>query len=432
MLSDPELRTTALALDAHDPLSDYRKLFQISDEDLCYLDGNSLGRLPLATIAAVNDLLTEQWGTELVDGWSHWIDEAQGTGDLLARSTLGAGPGQTLVQDTTSVNFYQVCMAAVAARPGRRTVIIDAANFPTDRYILAGIAQALDLRLVTLDNDGSGGPGAVPVESDCEVITPTELEKYLHDDVALVTLQAVQYRSGARQDIPGITELVRGHGGLVVWDASHAGGCVDLRFDEWAVDLAVGCTYKYGNSGPGSPAWLYVNRSVQELLRVPVQGWFANRQQFEMGPVFEPADGIRRFQVATPPVMGLRAVQASYRMIEDAGMQAVSAKAAQGTELMIALFDAWLAPLGFTLLTPREPHRRGGHITIAHPDAKQIATAMRTLTKTIPDYRVPDSIRLAISPLPTSYTEVWDGMNRLRNLVHSGRYRDVQVAGRVT
>ncbi len=432
-MSDPTQRDTALALDEADPLSQYREQFQIGDQEVCYLDGNSLGRLPLATISAVSDLLTQEWGTELVDGWSHWLDEAQSTGDLLGRATLGAGPGQTLVQDTTSVNFYQLCVAAITARPGRRTVIIDAANFPTDRYILAGIAQALDLRLVTLDNDGSGGPGAVAVESECELITPAELEKHLDDDVALVTLQALQYRSGARQDIPGITELVRTHGGLVVWDASHAGGSVDLRFDEWGIDLAVGCTYKYGNSGPGSPAWLYVNRSVQEQLRVPIQGWFANRQQFEMGPAFEPADGIQRFQVATPAIAGLRAVQAGYRMIEDAGMEAISAKAAQGTELMIALFDAWLAPLGFTLLTPRQSHRRGGHITIAHPEAKQIATAMRTLTKTIPDYRVPDSIRLAISPLPTSYAEVWEGMDRLRRLVESGQYRSVaQPASRVT
>jgi kynureninase len=218
----------------------------------------------------------------------------------------------------------------------------------------------------------------------------------------------------------------------MVWDASHAGGSVDLRFDEWGVDLAVGCTYKYGNSGPGAPAWLYVNTARQDELRVPIQGWFANRDQFEMGPAFAPAEGIRRFQIATPPVIGLRAVQVAHRMIERAGMAAISAKAQQGTELMIDLFDAWLAPLGFTLLTPRDPARRGGHITIGHPDAKQIAAAMRVLTKTIPDYRVPDSIRLAISPLPTSYTEVWEGFDRLRELVASGKYRDVSTAGRVT
>jgi kynureninase len=378
---------------------------------------------------ALAELLTAEWGDELVDGWSHWIDEAQTTGDLLGRASLGAATGQTLVQDTTSANFYQLCVAAIAARPGRRKVIIDAANFPTDRYLLAGIARSMDLDLVILDNDGSGD---IPVASDCERISAEALAEHLDDDVALVTLQVVQYRSGARQDVPGITELVRSHGALTVWDASHAAGSVDLRFDEWGVDLAVGCTYKYGNSGPGAPAWLYVNAARQAELQVPVQGWFANRDQFEMGPAFVPADGIRRFQIATPPVIGLRAVQVAYSMIEEAGMPAISAKAQQGTELMIDLFDAWLAPLGFRLLTPREPDHRGGHITLSHSDAKQIAAAMRVLIKTIPDYRVPDSIRLAISPLPTSYTEVWDGFDRLRALVESGNYHEVESTSRVT
>jgi kynureninase len=320
-------------------------------------------------------------------------------------------------------------MAAITARPGRRKVLIDSANFPTDRYILAGIADSLDLDLVILDNDATGD---LPVVSDCERISPDELAKHLDEDVALVTLQVVQYRSGALQDVPGITASVRSRGGLVVWDASHAAGSVDLRLDDWGVDLAVGCTYKYGNSGPGAPAWLYVNAARQEELQVPVQGWFANRDQFAMGPSFVPADGIRRFQVATPAVIGLRAVQTAHRMIEQAGMAAISAKARQGTELMIALFDAWLEPLGFSLLTPRDPSQRGAHITIGHPDAKQIATAMRLLTKTIPDYREPDSIRLAISALPTSYAEVWDGFDRLRELVESGRYREVAATGRVT
>ncbi len=422
-------RATAEALDAADPLAGYRHRFHIGDPEVCYLDGNSLGRLPLATGPAVTDLLTEEWGDELVDGWAHWIDEAQTTGDLLGRAVLGAAPGQTLVQDTTSANFYQLCVAAIAARPGRRRVIIDAANFPTDRYILSGIARSMDLDLVVLDNDGAGG---VSVNSDCEQITADELAKYVNEDTALVTLQVVQYRSGALQDVPGITEMVRSLGALTVWDASHAAGSVDLRFDEWGVDLAVGCTYKYGNSGPGAPAWLYVAAARQGELQVPIQGWFANDDQFAMGPTFVPAAGIRRFQIATPPVIGLRAVQDAHRMIDDAGMAAISAKAQQGTELMIALYDAWLKPLGFSLLTPRDPQLRGGHITISHPDAKQIAAGMRVLTKTIPDYRVPDSIRLAISPLPTSYAEIWDGFDRLRALVASGRYRDVAATGRVT
>ncbi len=413
-------RATARALDAEDPLAHYREQFLITDPDVCYLDGNSLGWLPLATIAAVNTLLTEEWGREVVDGWAHWIDEAATTGDLLGRAALGAAPGQTLVQDTTSVNLYQLCMAAIAARPDRRTILVDAANFPTDRYILAGIAERLGLHLVILDNDRGD-----------EIISPAALLPHL-DDAALVSLQVVQYRSGARQDVRGVSQLVRDHGGLVVWDAAHAAASIDLRLDEWGVDLAVGCTYKYGNAGPGSPAWLYVRRDLQDHVRVPIRGWFANRDQFAMGPVFEAADGIRAFQIATPAVLGLRAVRASFTMIAEAGMAAIAAKAALGTQLMIDLFDLWLAPLGFGLLTPRDPSRRGGHITITHPDAKQIATAMRILTKTIPDYREPNGIRLAISPLPTSYTEVWDGLDRLRDLVASDRYREVKVSGTVT
>ncbi len=426
-------REYALALDAADPLAKYRSQFQISDLELCYLDGNSLGRLPLAAIDAVNNFLTEEWGRDLVDGWSHWIDEAQVAGNLLGRAVLGAAEGQTLVQDTTSVNFYQMCLAAIKARPGRKTVIVDAANFPTDRYILAGIAKDFGLNLVTLNNDGSGGPGAVDIDSDCELVTVDALAPLLNEDVALVTLQAIHYRSGSRPDIKGITDLVRSHGGLVVWDASHAAGAIDLRFDEWGVDLAVGCTYKYGNSGPGSPAWLYVAKRMQAEVAPTIQGWFANDKQFEMGPFFEPAEGIRRFQIASPSIIGIRVMQAAYRMIEQAGMAAISHKAAVGSQMILDLYDAWLAPLGFSLLTPRDAGLRGGHITVGHPEAKKIAAAMRKLTNTIPDYRTPDSIRLAMAPLPTSFVEIWDGLNRMRDLVESKRYLEIEDNGsRVT
>lgn len=430
---DPTHRSTAENLDANDPLAGYKAQFHISDPNLCYLDGNSLGRMPLAAVASINSFLTEEWGTELVDGWAHWIDEAQAAGNLLGRATLGAAEGQTLVQDTTSVNFYQLCTAAIKARPGRKTVIIDASNFPTDRYILAGIAEDLGLNLITLNNDGLGGPGQVDVDADCERITPEILAPFLNDDIALVTVQVIHYRSGSRPDVKAITDLVRSHGGLVVWDASHAGGAIDLQFDEWGVDLAVGCTYKYGNSGPGSPAWLYVRKEMQSQVLGPIQGWFANDKQFEMGPFFEPAQGIRRFQIASPSIIGIRGVQASYSMIEEAGMKAISEKAALGTELILALFDAWLAPLGFTLMTPRDHNQRGGHISVGHPEAKRIAAAMRKFANVIPDYRVPDSIRLAMAPLPTSYVEIWDGMSRMRYLVAEKRYLEIEDNGsRVT
>jgi kynureninase len=432
-LGDPLLRETAVELDQADELASFRSEFFIKDENVCYLDGNSLGRLPKKTIDRVNSFLTEEWGTELVDGWSHWIDEAQPAGDLLGRATLGAAAGQVLVCDTTSVNLYQLCVAAIKARPGRKTVIIDSANFPTDRFVLQGIADQFGLKLITLDNDGSGGPGAVKIASENELITADLLAPLLSEDVALVTLQAVNYRSGARPNIKEITDLVRSFGGLVVWDASHAGGSVELDFDANGVDLAVGCTYKYGNSGPGSPAWLYVRKELQAELRVPIQGWFAQDDQFEMGPVFDKNNAIRGFQIASPSIIGIRGVQVSYEMIERAGIARISKKAAVGTELMIALFDAWLAPLGFSLLTPRESNLRGGHITIGHPEAKRIAAALRKFANVIPDYRVPNSIRLAISPLPTSFTEVYDGFARIRESVERKDYEKIQDSGnRVT
>ena len=420
-------------LDGEDKLASFRNLFHFSDTDVCYLDGNSLGRLPKRTIEEVNSFLTDEWGHELVDGWSHWIDQAQTAGDLVGEAALGAAPGQVLVCDTVSVNFYQLCSAAIKARPGRKKVIIDSSNFPTDRYVLAGIAEQFGLELITLDTDGSGGPGAISIDSTFELITPELLKPHLDESVSLLTLQAINYRSGCRQDIKAITELSRSFGILVVWDCSHAVGSIQLDLDGNGVDLAVGCTYKYGNSGPGSPAWLYVRKELQPELRVPIQGWFAQEKQFEMGAFFEPSDEIRRFQIASPSIIGIRGVEVAFEMIREAGIANIEAKAALGTQLMIALSERWLAELGFTLATPEEPSKRGGHIILKHKDAKQIALALRKLKKVIPDYREPEAIRLAISPLPTSFEEVFEGFQRLRDLVASGDYKQVSMEGnRVT
>jgi kynureninase len=402
------------ALDAADPLRRFRDEFVIADPDLCYLDGNSLGRLPKRTVNLVHHYLTAEWGSELVAGWSHWIDEAQRVGDLIGASALGVAAGQVLAVDTTSVNFYQLCDAVLTANPERDTVVSDTANFPTDRYILEGLCERHGKRLVLIDD-----------ESGEEYVSERMLADHVDGRTALVTLSVVQYRSGALHDVPALTRIAHEVGALVVWDASHAVGVVDLQFDRDDVDLAVGCTYKYGNAGPGSPAWLYVNKRLQRSLRVPIQGWFAQRDQFAMGQGFERADGMRGFQIASPSIVGMRCIEASFGMIAEAGLPAIAAKAALGTDLMVRLHDAWLAPLGFELITPRDAKRRGGHITLRHPDAKQIAVAMRELVKVIPDYREPSSIRMAISPLATSFNEVHEGFARIRDLVASGRYRDV-------
>jgi kynureninase len=419
-------RSAAQKLDAQDPLHHFKNQFVVTDPDMCYLDGNSLGRLPHATVKAINDFLTHAWGPEVVTGWGHWVDEAQSAGDLIGRSALGAAAGQVLACDTTSVNFYQLASAAIKARPNRKTIIIDAANFPTDRYIMQGLAQHHGLKLITINNED-------PSISSNELITPQLLEKYLNDDVALVSLEVVQYRSGARQNIKAINDLVKSHGALMLWDAAHAVGSVAMNFDANGVELAVGCAYKYGNSGPGAPAWLYVSTSIQKELRVPIQGWFAQRDQFAMGPEFQREDSIRGFQIASPSLMGLRCIKSAFAMIEEAGIENIENKAARGTEMMIELFDEWLAPLGFTLNTPRDPKQRGGHISLVHPEAEKIAIALRQYANVIPDYRVPNSIRVAISPLATSYTEVFDGFQRLRDLVSTRQYEKVTTGGsRVT
>lgn len=426
-------REQVLELDRTDPLKAFKQEFLVTDHELCYLDGNSLGRLPRKTIEVTNDFLTGEWAHELVDGWSHWIDQAQPAGDLLARAALGAGPGQTLVCDTTSVNLYQLCSAVMRSMPERSKVIVDSANFPTDRYVVAGLAEQMGKEVITLDTDGSGGPGAVEIDSDHEVISLSELRKHLSTDVSLLTLQAVNYRSGAKQDIRGINALAKEFGILVVWDCSHAIGSIDLDFQNNSVELAVGCTYKYGNSGPGSPAWLFVAHHLQSKLRVPIQGWFAQDKQFEMGPFFEPTDGIRRYQIASPSIIGIRAVEVAFEMIERAGIKTIEAKAQVGTSLMVDLYRSWLKPLGFGLGSPKDAIKRGGHIILTHPDAKQIAAALRKLKKVIPDYREPNTLRLAISPLATSFMEVYEGFERLRDLVASGDYKSVKTDGnRVT
>jgi len=412
-------REYAIDLDNKDPLANFRSKFVITDPTMCYLDGNSLGRLPKNTIKTITEFMNNEWGPEVVTGWSHWVDEAQPTGDLLGEAALGAAAGQVLVCDTTSVNFYQLCLAAIHSRPDRKTIITDAGNFPTDRYILDGIAKQFGLKLVIINNED-------PTIAEHERITSSVLAPYVNNDVALVTFQVIQYRSGARNDLKSLTEQVRSAGALMVWDASHAVGAIELNLDANKVDLCVGCTYKYGNSGPGAPAWLYVSKRIQGELQVPIQGWFAQEAQFEMGPVFERAQNIRGFQIASPSLMGVRCVQSAFSIIKEASIGAIATKAAIGTQLMIDLYDAWLEPLGMELITSRNPNERGGHISLRHPDAAQICVALRQISNVIPDYRTPNAIRLAISPLPTSYLEVWDGFDRMRELVSSGRYKEIK------
>jgi kynureninase len=402
-------RTFAEQQDAADPLAAFRDRFAWDDPSLIYLDGNSLGMLPLATADRIADVVRRQWGGGLVRSWRDWVDLPARAGDLLGGRLLGAAPGQVLVCDSTTVNLYKLARAALDARPGRRAVVTDDDNFPTDRYVLAGVAaeRGAELRLLPTDMDTG--------------VTAGSLAAVLDDDVALVSLSHVAYRSGALADMAALTELVHGRGALVLWDLCHAAGAVPVELDASGADLAVGCTYKYLNAGPGAPAFLYVSAALQERLRQPVQGWFGQRDQFEMGPAYDPVPGIGRFAAGTPDIIGTAAVEEGARLLGEAGIGRLREKGIRLTGYLIGLADAWLAPLGFELASPRDPARRGSHVTLRHPEAWRICQAL-IQAGVIGDYRTPDRLRLGPVPVTTRYTDVWDAVAAIRRVTEDKVY----------
>ena len=406
-------------LDLLDKTSTFRKEFYVHDSALIYLDGNSLGRLPKKTITDINDFMLNEWGNQLVNGWENWINEAQISGDLLGENVLGAKKGEVLVCDTTSVNFYQLCSAVIKLNPDRKTIITDAANFPTDRYILEGIADTFGLKLVIIDNEEIDS-------NEYERITPELIRPHLNDDIALATFQVLQYRSGALNPIKEITSLIREYDCLTIWDASHAAGSVNLDFAKNNIDLAVGCTYKYLCSGPGSPAYLYVKKSLQKKLQVPIQGWFAQKEQFEMGPKFIRSKDIRGFQIASPSILGLRCVNAAIKIINKANFSEIVKKAQRGTDIMIMFYDQWLKSLGYKLMTPRDENKRGGHISIMHKNARSISVALRDYENVIVDYREPNQIRIAMSPLTTSFSELYEGLKKIKYVTENKTFEKIK------
>jgi kynureninase len=406
-------RAAAEALDAADELAGFRARFAGTEDDgpdrLLYLDGNSLGRMPLDTPAALARVVEEQWAQGLIGSWATWIGEATRLGDVLAAGVLGARPGEVLVGDSTSVNLFKLLVAGATARPGRDVLVCCVDDFPTDRYVVAGVAENRGMTVRELPADLDQG------------LDPAVLAAALDERVAVVVLSHVAYRSGALADLPAITRAAHDVGALVLWDLSHSAGAVPVELTDAGADLAVGCTYKYLNGGPGSPAFLYVRRELQEQLRSPIQGWFGQRDQFAMGPVYDPAPGIERFGVGTPPVLAMAAVEMGARLVADAGVERLAAKGRRMTALMVDLAEAWLAPHGVRLASPREPERRGSHITLAHPAAWQLTQALID-RQVVPDFRTPDRVRLGPAPLYTRFVDVWDAMDRFRAVLADGAF----------
>jgi kynureninase len=403
-LSD-DLLMRAAALDAADPLGRHRDKFIAADDVLAYLDGNSLGRPLAATARLMDEFIRGQWAGRLIQGWTDgWLEWPLRLGDRLGEVALGAAAGQVVVADSTTVLIYKLARAAVDARPGRRKVVLDTDNFPTDRYVLEGIAAERDLSLVWIETDPETG------------IHPEQVAEAVDADTSLVLFSHVAYRSGWLAEAAAITRIAHDAGALAMWDLSHSAGSVPVELDAWGADLAVGCTYKYLNGGPGAPAFAYLRASLQEELRQPIRGWMGHRAVFEMGPGHEYAPGIRALLSGTPPILAMVPLHANLDMLAEAGIGAVRAKSTLLTGYVLDIADEWLQPLGVEVVSPREPDRRGGHVTLRRPGFEKLLEPLWA-QGVIPDYRRPDGLRIGPAPLSTSFGEVYRGLAVLRDLI---------------
>lgn len=401
----------AAELDAADELASYRDAFVNDEPDLIYLDGNSLGRLPKATIGLAENLVRHQWGGRLIRGWNEgWFEAPERVGAKIA-ALIGAHPDEVLVADSTSVNLFKLALAALrtSGRPG--AILSDDLNFPSDLYVLQGVAELLGGRYpleVVPSPDGIYGP----VEGLLERL----------DGAAMLTLSHTVFKSGYVYDMAALSRAARAAGAITLWDLSHSVGAVPVDLEGAGADLAVGCCYKYLNGGPGAPAFLYVRRDLQERLRNPIAGWMGQRDLFAFGLTYEPAPGIRRFRSGTPPVLSLALVEPGVELLLQAGMERLRAKSERQSAYLIALWEQLLAPLGFTLNSPREAARRGSHVSLGHPQALGIDLALIREFGVLPDFRAPDNLRLGIAPLYTTFTEIHTAVTRMQQSVVERRY----------
>ncbi|CAH0167221.1 kynureninase [Microbacterium sp. Bi128] len=401
----------ARALDAADPLAAHRDAFVGAESSLVYFDGNSLGRPPRATAERLAEFVTTEWGGRLIRGWDEsWMELPFRIGDRLGRLALGAAAGQTVIGDSTTVLLYKLLRAALTERstadPQRVEIVVGRDDFPTDRYLVEGIAAERGARIVWVEVDTARG-----VDADL-------LRAAVGPRTAVVLLSHVSYRSGFLADARTLTRIAHDAGALVLWDLCHSAGSVPVDLDGWAVDLAVGCTYKYLNGGPGAPAFAYVAARHHATLTQPIQGWMGAADVFAMGPEYRPAEGMRRFLSGTPPVLAMLAMQDTLDLIEDAGIAAIRNKSVALTDFALRVSDGILSPLGVTVASPRDPAERGGHVTLSHP-AMRAVTVRLWKDDVIPDYRDPGGLRIGLAPLSTSFAETLTGLRAVAEAVRA-------------
>ncbi|MGL5824668.1 MAG: kynureninase [Nocardioides sp.] len=399
-------REHAAALDAADPLGAMRPRFVGAESALVYFDGNSLGRPLAVTAERLAEFVREEWGGRLIRGWDEgWYAAPLRVGDELGRIVLGAAPGQTIIGDSTTVLLYKLIRAAVDLQlrrdPARTEIVIDTDNFPTDRYVAEAVAAERGCSVVWVPVDRARG------------VTAELLAAAVGERTGLVVVSHVAYRSGYLADAAELTRLTHRAGGLILLDSSHSAGSVETALDAWMVDIAVGCTYKYLNGGPGSPAFGYVASRLHDELDQPIHGWMGHADSFLMGPEWSPAAGMRRFLSGTPPILAMEPLRDMLDLIDEAGMPAIRAKSVALTSYAAELAEEWLVPLGVDLASPRDPALRGGHLTMNHPRMREVNAALWR-ADVLPDYRDPHGLRIGLSPLSTSFDEVWCGLDAIR------------------
>ena len=418
-------RADCLNDDSRDPLAPLRAQFaleRVDAEAVVYLDGNSLGMLPKAAIDRVRSVVEAEWGVGLIRSWTAagWIDLSQRIGDKIAR-LVGAGSGEIIVADSTSVNLLKALAAAVALNPGRTRILSERLNFPTDLYIAETFARERGLELTLVDH--------------------TEIRSHLDDRVAVLMLTHASYRTGRMYDMAAVSRSARDAGAITIWDLAHSAGAVPVDLHGAGADTAVGCGYKYLNGGPGAPAFIWVHprhteRLDRESWRPPLSGWLGHAQPFAFEPHYQPASGIQRFICGTPPVLSMAALECGVDTLlaaEDrGGIPAIRSKSLALTDLFMRLVEERCAGSGFTIVTPREPGQRGSQVSIAHPEDGYAIMQALIARGVIGDFRPPDILRFGFTPLYTRFVDVWDAVDRLHEVMSTGAWRDPRFAVRAS
>lgn len=417
------LKEQAKILDREDKLREFKSLFVSTDPDELYMDGNSLGKMPVSTRSILSDVIEHQWAERLIRSWGeNWYDAPLRIGDKLG-SLIGAKPGEVIISDSTTINLFKLVVSALNARPSRKKIISDVLNFPTDLYTIQGVINLV-----------SNGHELFLLSSADEIqISMEDYKQALDENTALVTFSTPTFKSGFLHDVERMTKMAHEAGALVIWDFSHAVGVIPIDVSAWELDFAVGCSYKYMNGGPGAPAFLYVNQKMQSTLNNQPLGWWGHQNPFTFDLQYQPADSIRRMLVGTPPVLSLMAIEPAIDLVLRAGIENIRAKSLRLGDFFLQTYDALLQEKGYELGSPRHGQIRGGHISLRHAESYRIYQALTQELKVIPDFREPDNIRLGFSPLYTSFLDIYELAVRLESVVDNRLFEKYESQrGRIT